>query len=276
MFYDMSQELPFQLEYWAYIRLDLIVAHPETMEYLFGSGLRAAFFGIETLDQKAGACIGKGGNKERLIETANTIKYKYGNKITLHASFIFGLPFEPMDSIENTTNFILSDSCPFDSFTLNPLVIRPTNRKYSNEFLSDIDKNFEKYGYKDLGYNKTDSFHYETLAHEQGHMIWENEHTNFSEMKQLADDIRAQLEPRKKVSGSYSFYLNGMNIDLYDTLNAVSNKIDWNLFDQKKMIRAKEYKKLIFEKCNIRPFINAQETEASTFSEWVRSGNPLL
>jgi hypothetical protein len=42
------------------------------------------------------------------------------------------------------------------------------------------------------------------------------------------------------------------------------------------MIRAKEYKKLIFEKCNISPFINAEETEASTFSDWVRSGNPLL
>jgi radical SAM superfamily enzyme YgiQ (UPF0313 family) len=53
----VSASLPFDLEYWAYIRLDLISAHPETAELLIDSGLKAMTFGIETWNKKEKANI---------------------------------------------------------------------------------------------------------------------------------------------------------------------------------------------------------------------------
>ena len=172
MIYEISKSLPFKLEWWGYIRLDLLVAHPETVEYLFESGLTATHFGIETLNPKSAAAIGKGGNKEKMFETVQRIKDKYGNKVSLHASFIYGLPYESVESMRKTQEFLLSDKNPLDSWEVFPMQIKPSQNKLTNDFLSDIDKNYHKYGYRELGRGTSDNDSGTPSRHVAINLIW--------------------------------------------------------------------------------------------------------
>jgi len=277
MIYDISKKLPFQLEWWGYIRLDLLTAHPETVDWLIGSGMKAAFFGIETFNKTTASFIGKGGDREKLLKTVQTIKEKHGKSINLHGSFIFGLPYETMESLNITKNFLLSDSNPLDSWTIQPLVIRPPDRKYSNEFISDLDKNWDKYGYRNLGKKYFENNLRTFQRHESGKMLWENDFTNFEEMESMVADVRLkqQQQNTQKVSGNHSLYVAGLNIPLENILNKHVSEVDWFLVDQQKLIRANEYKKLLFQRLNVTVY-QTNTPMVQTYSEWLKGNNALV
>ena len=270
MIHDMSKRLPFQLEWWGYIRLDLLTAHPKTVDWLFGSGLRAAFFGIETLNPDTAKAIGKGGDRTRLFNTVQKIKQQYGNSVNLHASFIYGLPHESMQSLQQTTDFLLSEQNPLDSWQVNALNIRPNNQTYSNDFLSDLDKNYAKYGYSVLGNELCSQGSIYSLArYEHGQMIWQNEHTNLPEVQKLVEEIYKQSHHvRNKISGQSAFNLAGLGLDLSTSFNKKMDQIDWHELDKKKMQRMILYKNNLFEKLAL-PTIPTTDAHTETFSSWL-------
>jgi hypothetical protein len=269
MIYQISQQLPFKLEWQGYIRLDLLAAHPETIPWLFDSGLRGAFFGIETLNQKTGQIIGKGGSREKLINTARQIKNQYQNTVTLHGSFILGLPHEPIDSLHETGNFLLSDSNPFDSWTARPLIIRPTNRNYSSGFLSEIDQHYEKYGYRNLGSVDGDRQLKASMKEFFGAMIWENDQTSYKEMLKFSQQLMSGTK-RKGDSGSTAIMRAGLGVELDKLLNKDFNEIDWHYLDKLKFQRANEYKKKIFENFNIE-MLPQHDLYVDTFTQWIKN-----
>lgn len=269
MIYDMSRRLPFKLEWWGYIRLDLLTAHPETVEWLFESGLRSAFFGIETLNPKTASAIGKGGDRQKLFDTVKKIKQRYGNHVNLHGSFIYGLPHESMQSLQQTTDFLLSDQNPLDSWIVQALNIRPDNQTYSSDFLSDIEKNYKKYGYEVMGYDKSRGSIYTHNRHEQGQLLWKNEHTDRVEVQKIVEDIyQKSQKQRNRVSGLTAFSIAGLGVDLLASFNKTNPEVDWYSLDKKKMQRIVEYKKLIFEKLNIPNLLETNHS-AETFSAWL-------
>jgi len=278
MFYEVSQQLPFKLEYWAYTRLDLMTAHPETIDYLFDSGLRGTFCGVETFNNKTAAAIGKGGKRDRQLATVNRIKDKWGDQISITAGFVFGLPYESVDSIKQTQEFLLSADNRFDAVVLQPLQIRPANKNYTYEFLSDIDKNFEKYGYRDLGVDSRKAMHTDVgVDYEQGTMLWENDFTNFLEVKKMVKETQdlMQANDAARLTSHYNFYLAGVGVDLYDNQNKSFNEIDWHFLDKVKLLRAKQYKKLLFNRCSISPYTNPANKNVVTFGEWINAGHTL-
>tara|TARA_R110000868_G_scaffold18803_2_gene81991 strand:- start:368 stop:2014 length:1647 start_codon:yes stop_codon:yes gene_type:complete len=272
MIYDMSKRLPFKLEWWGYLRLDLLTAHPETVDWLFESGLRSAWFGIETLDPKTASIIGKGGDRTRLFDTVRKIKQQYGNHVNLHGSFIYGLPHESLASLQETTDFLMSDQNPLDSWRVNALSIRPNNQTYSNDFLSDLDKNYAKYGYSVIGNAPASRGSIYTLDRlEQGQMIWKNEHTNRSEMIKMAEDIYQKSQAiQNNISGQSAFGIAGLGVDLSTSFNKKITEVDWHELDKKKMQRMIAYKNLVFEKLEI-PKIQNINHSTETFSEWLIS-----
>ena len=269
MIYNMSKRLPFKLEWWGYIRLDLLTAHPETVKWLFESGLRSAFFGIETLNPKTASAIGKGGDRTRLFDTVRKIKQQYGNHVNLHGSFIYGLPHESLSSLQETTDFLMSDKNPLDSWIVQALSIRPNNQTYSNDFLSDLDKNYAKYGYSVIGNDESRGSIYTQNRNEQGQLIWKNEHTDRLEIQKMVEDIQQKSQTiRNNVSGLAAFSIAGLGVDLSTSFNKTNPQVDWHALDKKKMQRMISYKNLIFEKLAI-PKIQSIDHSTETFSEWL-------
>lgn len=231
MLYRISQRLPFELEYWAYIRLDLMTAHPHTVDLCVQSGLRGIWFGIETLHQETGAIIGKGGNRERMINTLRTLKDRYGSKVMLHGSFIFGLPKESVESIRSTIAFLLSKDCPLDSASTYPLMFQrhADQRSFSN----DITKDPAKFGYQMLPGVDTEYY------------PWQNEHLDILQASKLSVFCNTQLEKRSPVSGSLSFELAGLGMDLDFSRNKILTSQDRSTVHEQKIARANQYKSLI-------------------------------
>lgn len=271
MIWHLSQSLPFELEWWGYLRLDLLAAHPQTQRWLFDSGCRAAFFGIETLYPKTAKIIGKGGSRKKLFATLEDLKSEYGDRVNLTGAFIFGLPHEPIESMKHTADFLLDANCPLDSWHASALNIRPSNQSYDNGFVSDLDRNYADYGYSNMGDKKNGSGMYGHLRHEFGNMIWANEHTNRLEMENFVHDLRqrhAQLG-RNKVCGQFSFYMAGLGIDLSRVLNKLQSEIDWHELDRLKLQRSQNYKRSLMAQCQV-PAMQADTIE-QTFSHWIKN-----
>jgi radical SAM superfamily enzyme YgiQ (UPF0313 family) len=245
MIADVSKELPFELEYWAYIRLDLLAAHPETIDLLINSGLRSMFCGIETFNQKTAVAIKKGGSREKLIDTIGYIKQKWGDLVTLQGSFILGLPYESLESIHQTIDYLTSDNNKLDTWNVTALRIHPPGYNLIEGFSSDLDKNYKKYGYDNLG-NYSIEFRSNTPF-----MLWKNEFTNYLDMVKLEEEVNQKLKRDHKLSGVGIFELTGLDLPLM-TVKASKNW-DRKVGLQKKLSRAIQYKTLLFEKLNIDP-----------------------
>jgi L-rhamnose mutarotase len=277
-FYDMTQTLPFKINWWGYIRLDLMAAHPETVEYLFESGLRAAFFGIETLNPKVGAKIGKGGTRDKLFSTARYIKDKYGDRVNLHGSFIFGLPHESLDSMRESARFLLSNDNPLDSWMLQ--VCRINSQDINDAFASDMDVNYQKYGYINLDeVNQQET----PPGWESGNadggvtwkpvllkgMNWKNEYTSRDEVEALVSEI--YKNKNDKLHGSVSFNIASLGIPIDTVLNKKMHEHNWYAYDFLKLKRGQQYKKLLYSKLGIPEFLS-KLPGIRTYSELLKSG----
>ena len=226
MLHRISQRLPFDLEYWAYIRLDLLSRYPETISLLYESGCRAFYFGIETMHAESAKSIGKGGDRKKHIETLQQLKKMYGNKVMLHGSFIFGLPKEDVDSMKYTGTQLSTGEIPLDSWFISPLYFSP-----HRNFVSELDKNFSNYGYS-----------LQALKH--GGYDWKNQYTNFRECNDIANHfmMEGDISGQKKISGAQSFYIAGLGFDLDYSCNKSIADFDWHSVTLKKQQRQLEYK----------------------------------
>ena len=267
---DMISSLPFQLEWWGYIRLDLLSAHPRSIYYLFDNGLRAAFFGIETLNARTASAIGKGGDRKKQIETLQYIKQKYGSKVNLHGSFIFGLPYENIDSMNATTEWLFSQDNPLDTWQAIPLSIRPKTNSQLTDFVSDLDINFEKYGYRSMGAKSMPTTRWGNPRLET---LWENDFTNRFKVVEIcsAIDQRKKKRTNNLIDGISSFNFAGLINNLDKLINAKVTDINWTALSHIKTQRAKHYKKRLFEINKIPP-ISHNTPWPKTYREQITNG----
>jgi radical SAM superfamily enzyme YgiQ (UPF0313 family) len=173
---EITNRLPFRPTFGAYIRLDLLAAKPHTIEKLVQIGVKVFYFGIETLNQRAGRIIGKGAPPERLIEVIKNMKKTYGDQIVLQGSFICGLPGESKSDIKNTMSRLLSGEIPLDQVFFSPLAIKKsTNYKW----LSPFDLEWQNYGYSEIQ---------ESNGADEIILHWKNEHMTYYEAVELTAD----------------------------------------------------------------------------------------
>lgn len=105
---EVWSRLPFKPEWVSFMRLDMIWADPDSAEIIKASGARYGGFGIETLHDQAGKKIGKGLGKQRIIETLQHLKQVWGDQVLVGACMISGLPYEPLDSINETIDWTMN------------------------------------------------------------------------------------------------------------------------------------------------------------------------
>lgn len=250
--HEISKKLPFKLEYWAYLRLDLLAAHPETINLLLQSGLRSCYFGVETFNKKTGQTIGKGLAKDKMLDTLRMLKKVWNTKVSTAVGFIAGLPHESIESIKNTCEIFLSEDL-VSSWVIRPLYFY-SNRASTTGFVSEIEKNPAKYGYKNLTPFNPEmhpgEIHYNTH-------YWENDYTNFNECNELCKYYNKQYEltGMKKLSDMAILQLASYGIDITDYNKAIS-EINWHEIVLLKQQRSNEYKELIYNEFNIPKFIN--------------------
>jgi hypothetical protein len=213
---SMVERLDFQPVFWAYHRLDLICTRPETLDLLYRIGVRAMYFGIETLHQPTGRTIGKGFDRQRQIAMMQHMKDRYP-EISQHGSFILGLPYEPRHSIERTYEQIMSGHIPLDSWIFHAMKIYLPE---DNAFNSEITLTPEKFGYENLG-----------VAESNARFInWRNEHLDYAQAVQLMNDYMkaSRQAPHHHVSGHTAMELTTMGLDFDHTRRTSFKHIDFH------------------------------------------------
>lgn len=140
---EMYRKLPFDLRFSSYLRLDLMIAHPQTQDMLIESGLKSTFFGLETLNHGAGKFIGKGMDPEKIKRGLLDFRSKYPDVI-VSIGMIGGLPGESLDDMEESHRF-LTEEAGVHSISWSPLFINSG---------SDMSVNALKYGYTKDGNNQ--------------------------------------------------------------------------------------------------------------------------
>lgn len=148
LYNNVYSKLPFKIKFNAYIRLDLLRAHPITIDLLKDSGISSCFFGIESLNYESNKSVGKGMRPDRIIETLLTVREKW-NDVFLQGGFIVGLPNETEKTANQWLDMITNLDFPLDHITLNPLHLFK-NQGSDGYWANDIEKFPEKYGYSFL------------------------------------------------------------------------------------------------------------------------------
>lgn len=227
------KKLSFTPEFWAYNRLDLIAADPErNIDLLYDIGIRATFFGIETLNESVGKIIGKGGSVKKQIAAVKLIREKYKDQLRMHGNFIIGLPHESVSSCVNTFNLLTQQELALHSWRFQPLRITNQDKHTWN---SDITLNYKNYGYHIPEGQDADC------------VYWENEHLNYTRAEQLTDNLN-QLSHNSSVM---SEHVNRAWADLslgYKETDLVKKGKDQGYLDSKHKEFIAVYKKELLEK----------------------------
>lgn len=242
MFHDVVMTLPFKIQYWAYLRLDLLVAHPETLPLLMDSGLRATLFGIESLNKQSGSSIGKGMAREKQVAMAKHIKDVYGDKLFMQGSFIAGLPFETKETLQETFDSLLSGELPLDSWTVNPLKLY-NNVDTPARFQSLIAKDPAKYGYKNM--------HQIPGTIE---VYWETDTMTLNEADAMCAEFKIKASKKTaKLIGIDAFAISSMGFDLDSLFASYFKDIKFDVIYYRKNKVAKMVKKKMFEAFGVLP-----------------------
>jgi radical SAM superfamily enzyme YgiQ (UPF0313 family) len=146
LYNEVYSKLPFKINFACYLRLDLLKAHPHTIDLLRESGLKSCFFGIESMNYEANKTVGKGIKEEAIVNTLQLFKEKCPDVFT-QAGFIVGLPNDSKEKISGWLDLISENDFPLDCVSVFPLGIDKNQTEF---WPSDFDINYQKYGYKFL------------------------------------------------------------------------------------------------------------------------------
>jgi len=141
------KRLPFKPRFRCYLRLDVLTVNPEQIQMLVDVGMVSCFFGIETFHPEAAKLIGKGMATEKRKETLYKVKEAWGDKVRVNAGYIIGLPGESYSFMREQMDWFLDYECPVHMVYCFPLMIHPEG-VYYNHPTSELDRTYEKYGYR--------------------------------------------------------------------------------------------------------------------------------
>jgi radical SAM superfamily enzyme len=142
---EVYSKLSFKIKFNAYLRLDLLRAHPEMIPLLRESGLYSCFFGIESLNYASNKTVGKGMQMEKTIDTLHLLRKEWPG-VFMQGGFIVGLPNESEISAREWLTLVSAKDFPLDRITMNPLHLYKDQGE-SGYWFNDIENNPENYGY---------------------------------------------------------------------------------------------------------------------------------
>lgn len=231
LIYNATRGLPFDPVLFAYTRLDLLSKNPDTIPKLYDSGVRGYYFGVETLIPKSRGDIRKPKNFQNEMKTLEEMDRRYGNTILTHGSFIVGLPGDSIDNIRETAR--LAKSMPFSTYVFQTLMLY---KQAGNWNLSDLDKNYNQYGYTDC--EPTNPIF----------VNWKNQYLDRSQAVELASELNndARSQPSFRIPAQLAWGLMNYDYSWEDITEMKYSDLDWHLLSNKLAALIDQYKKLLF------------------------------
>lgn len=147
MMLRVTRSLPFKINFWCYLRLDLLAVHPEQIPMLKEMGLSQCYFGLETFNPKSSRAIGKGMSAEKRKDALIRCKECWGDTVSIQSGFMVGLPHETEKSVAETAEYLRSPNCPIDIAWIFPLSVVGEHPLSKYMYKSEFDRNHSKYGY---------------------------------------------------------------------------------------------------------------------------------
>jgi Radical SAM superfamily len=133
------QDLPFKFEWIGYNRLDIIGVNRHTIDLLKASGLKSAYFGIESFHPEASSCLGKGWNGKYAKDFLIELKEKWKDEVSITCSFIAGLPHETEQSLIETQEWLINNKVVDSWFFLQLFLNKKSDA-------TEFEKNASEYG----------------------------------------------------------------------------------------------------------------------------------
>ena len=213
MIHRISKSLPFELEYVAYLRIDLLAANPEMITLLPESGLRSAFFGIETFQVQGAKAIGKGWNGQNAKDFLLELKKEWKDKTNWWMGMIVGLPGWNKEQEEIDLQWMIDNdmSCWWHW----ALYINPVNVEDGSPFVSEFERNYEKYGYQFTDNNRVN---------------WINGDLVHTELQQAAIELNDRSFKYKKVAGfRIGEFSTSLQCSMADLVNVYEIDVSYDL-----------------------------------------------
>ncbi len=113
--------------------------------------------------------------------------------------FIVGLPGESQDSVMETLDWLQSEDCPLDAYSINPFFLPPSKAGLHQ---SKISMHPERYGYT-------------RAASDAGsYLDWQNEHMNFQQARRIVAEFQSSETYRKRnrILGGFVMYSRMRNL----------------------------------------------------------------
>lgn len=236
MLANIVESLPFEVNFAAFVRMDLTVTKPQQLELLSRARIWSHFYGIETFNRTAGQAVGKGMDPERIKDGMLKMREHMLDNLGLYrgsAGLIAGLPHEGRDSWEETHNW-MTTYWKTESWHWWPLDM--TTDTTNKSLQSDLSKNASTYGYSrmtdpqrlDVLYNKykIDNTQETPVGIKVHHHIdnsfypWKNECTDFLEASEFC------LTKESEIHGN-QMLTNFMILDFYDHAKSKKELLEW-------------------------------------------------
>lgn len=213
MIHRISKSLPFELEYVAYIRIDLLATYPEMIDLLPESGLRSAFFGIESFQVDCAKAIGKGWNGQYAKDFLLELKTRWKDKTNWWMGMIVGLPGWNQAQEEEDLKWLIDNdmSCWWHW----ALYINPINVENGVQFVSEFERHYEKYGYEFTDDNRVN---------------WVNGDLIHADLVNIAEEINNKCYEYKKVAGfRIGEFSTTLRCDMKDLVNTYEKDVEYEI-----------------------------------------------
>jgi hypothetical protein len=148
------ESLPFEPNFSAFVRIDLVISKPQQMEMLSRARVWAHFYGVETFHPAAGKAVGKGMSPDRIKQGLMDMRKHMMDTLGLYRGtlgMIAGLPHETPDSWQTSEDWLRdnwSDQCWYwwpleistDTNTLTTSVFSREWKKHGYRSITDEDE----------------------------------------------------------------------------------------------------------------------------------------
>ena len=108
---DLIIERGYDLNIWAYARVDTV--RPENLEKLKLAGINWLAFGIEAANERVRDEVQKGFGQEQIYKTIEAVRE---GGINVIGNYIFGLPEDDFETMQETLDMALNLNCEFANF----------------------------------------------------------------------------------------------------------------------------------------------------------------
>jgi hypothetical protein len=240
----VENKIDFQPFFSAFMRADLMTAHPDSWEHIVRLGLGGHNYGIETFNHASGKMISKGMHPDKLKQGLLDIKKYFKDRMFYRGatSFIIGLPKETIASQQSTFDW-LEENWKDQALITFPLSVDDLSGDKIHDYTngSEISRNLDKYGIREMDTGKTRwgdhdyIYNWRDGNYHKDIFMWEHDTMNILQARELLD--------REQKKQAFKFKANNWQLS-HLCFNAQSN-IDLKTIETVSNIRAHKDLKLV-------------------------------